>query len=176
MQSKQFPNRLLLVLGCALLFAGCSSEDYTVVPVSGRVVLDGETPVADVKIVFMPKGSEDDLAPGPFSTAITDANGEFVLKCRDGKDGAIIGVHRVSFERTGSDFSEEAMEEVYAMIDEARSSGDQEALDAANARLQQLEKRRDETVIPQKYFDSRLIEFEVGEDGTSDATIELNSD
>ena len=77
------------------LILGCGS-DFTVVPVSGTVSMDGE-PEQGIKVIFMPLPLEENPSPGPFSTAITDENGAFVLKTRRGKTGAIVGHHLVSF-------------------------------------------------------------------------------
>jgi hypothetical protein len=75
-----------------------------VVPVSGRVSIEGE-PLADAFVRFIPSGT--DMA-GLDSGARTDAEGKFVLKAADGRDGAIVGTHRVEIrvDATGYDVSQ----------------------------------------------------------------------
>jgi|SRR5262245_41379163 hypothetical protein len=83
-------------IGCLLLLAalpaaGCGKSSK-IVPVSGRVTLDGR-PLAEARINFQPQG--DALEPGPGSSAQTDANGEYTLELVTGGKGAYVGTHRV---------------------------------------------------------------------------------
>ena len=71
----------------ALLFAvGCDDRPVRV-PVSGKVLIDGE-PLAYGAVIFVPEG-------GRQSSGILDANGSFKLTCFEKDDGALIGMHRV---------------------------------------------------------------------------------
>jgi hypothetical protein len=82
---------------CLLLLsaAGCDSPD--VVPVSGRVTLNGQ-PLAGACVTLQPTG----LAPGERPEAAgsvgrTDADGRFTLRLIDPEqDGALVGVHVVT--------------------------------------------------------------------------------
>jgi hypothetical protein len=79
-----------------ILTASCSKESYTIVPVSGRVTTkDGKPPPARLYVNFQPKGSKDNLNPGPGSVAITDQQGRFTLKIDDKRSGAVVGTHVV---------------------------------------------------------------------------------
>src|SRR5439155_15193068 len=49
----------LLFLG----FAGCSSEELQIAPVSGRVTMDGK-PVDRAALMFQPAGTKDNINPG----------------------------------------------------------------------------------------------------------------
>jgi hypothetical protein len=81
-----------LLLLAALPAAGCGKSSK-IVPVSGRVTLDGR-PLAEARINFQPQG--DALEPGPGSFALTDANGEYTLELvGGGGKGAYVGTHRV---------------------------------------------------------------------------------
>ena len=81
---------LFLLLICSLL--GCGKK-HSCVPVSGVVTVDGK-PEGGIKLYFTPVAIEDEINPGPYSTAITDENGSFVLETRNGDPGAVAGKHR----------------------------------------------------------------------------------
>ena len=79
---------LVLVLG---LMAGCNQPGEMLVPVVGRVLVDGK-PASGAAIVFHPVDSTHGthpLAPG-------DANGEFQLTTIRSGDGAAPGDYRVT--------------------------------------------------------------------------------
>lgn len=78
-----------------LLLAGCGGSEYTAVPVSGRVTLDG-VPLPDVGIVFVPISKERDRPNiGPGSLGRTDAEGRFTLQTVRGDAGAVPTEHIV---------------------------------------------------------------------------------
>ncbi len=77
------------------LLAGCGSSEYTAVPVSGRVTLDGK-PLPDVGIVFVPISKERERPNiGPGSLGRTDAEGRFTLQTVRGDAGAVPTEHIV---------------------------------------------------------------------------------
>ena len=73
--------------------SGCSDAPRFA-PVSGVVTLDGK-PYALGVVSFQPIGTKEDPNPGRGSSAFTDANGKFSLKCDATIDGAIVGKHLV---------------------------------------------------------------------------------
>ncbi len=80
----------LWLLACAVLVAGlcgCRDGRPTRVPVSGRVLVDGE-PLTRGHVRFVPEGARP-------SGGILDSDGRFTLTCYDGQDGAVLGTHRV---------------------------------------------------------------------------------
>jgi hypothetical protein len=87
-------NKALISLSIALtfpLFAGCGgAKPYEIVPVEGTITLEGQ-PIDKIAIRFIP------VDQGPESTALSDAQGHFVLKTaeEDPKDGAVVGQHKV---------------------------------------------------------------------------------
>src|SRR5262245_1998728 len=83
-------------IGLALLATwGCSNEPFSVVPVSGRVLLDGK-PLADAHLTFQPVGTGS-LEAGPGSYAKTNERGEFTLELvGKNRSGAVVGKHRVN--------------------------------------------------------------------------------
>ena len=87
-------RRFLAASGLFAALMGCSSGGPQFAPVSGVITLDGK-PYGFAVISFQPIGDERNQNPGRGSSAFTDENGRFVLKC-DGKiDGAVVGKHRV---------------------------------------------------------------------------------
>jgi len=95
-------RRTFRLLAIALpLVAGCSSGN--VVPVSGRVTLNGQ-PVANVHVSFQPIATGSDHNPGGGSYAFTDADGRFTLRLVDGETpGAVVGRHRVEITPRNTD-------------------------------------------------------------------------
>ena len=85
----------LLLLAC-LLVAGCGGPDYEVVPISGRVTLDGD-PLADVEVTFQPMAVKAaNPNPGPGSYGLTDVDGRYSLKTIEPEqDGAVVAEHFV---------------------------------------------------------------------------------
>jgi hypothetical protein len=79
----------LLVL---LFVAGCNGQG--IVPVSGRITLDGR-PLANAVVLFEP--NDDRHNPGMGSTGETDADGRYELRqIQPDRAGAVVGRHRVS--------------------------------------------------------------------------------
>ncbi len=83
-------------LPCLLLICclGCGKQDAELVPVTGTLTIKGQ-PAGGIMLRFMPDAVENN--DGPSSSAITDENGQFTLKCDDGRDGAVPGNHVVTF-------------------------------------------------------------------------------
>lgn len=73
----------------SLLLSGCGEPGPTIVAVEGTLSLAGK-PLENVYIEFWPENN------GPKSSALTDAQGKFVMKTADGlQTGAIVSKHRV---------------------------------------------------------------------------------
>lgn len=91
----------LLAAGVLLAaIIGCGGTTY--VPVSGVVKLNG-VPYPNAVVSFQPLGTGDNPTPGRGSSAYTDANGRFVLKSDNDKDGALVGKHIVRIMTRGND-------------------------------------------------------------------------
>lgn len=83
----------------AIAASGCSRK-ANVVPVSGRVTLDGQ-PLADVAINFGPLTGGLDGAYAAYGK--TDANGRYTLKLvDDNRRGATIGKNRITLNESPS--------------------------------------------------------------------------
>ena len=80
-------RRSTILFATLVLLAGCSDGKPTRVPVSGKVLIDGQ-PLTLGSIAFVPQGAR------PSGSAI-DKNGHFELSCYGHGDGAVLGAHRV---------------------------------------------------------------------------------
>jgi hypothetical protein len=81
------------LLTVAILAAGCSGREFA--EVEGTVTLDGK-PLGEVQVVFVPDATQGNK--GNNASAFTDAQGHYRLRAeRDGKDGTVLGPHRVYF-------------------------------------------------------------------------------
>ena len=77
----------ILPLVAVAASGGCGDGRPARVPVSGRVLIDGE-PLTRGIVQFVPKGSRP-------SAGKINQNGEFTLTCYDGDDGIVPGTHQV---------------------------------------------------------------------------------
>jgi hypothetical protein len=83
------PLGLVAALLAASLFAGCG-RSVKLAEVDGTVRVDGQ-PLGQVFVVFIPEDPQQ-----PQSTAVTDAEGRFKLRCNNQRSGAVVGPHRVT--------------------------------------------------------------------------------
>ena len=97
-----------LGLGLLLCGLGCDGRPPKLVPVSGRVTLDG-APLADAYVSFQPRGDRGNEVPGPASVGKTDSNGRFTLALVRPNEpsspaavGAVVGPHRVVIRKVHS--------------------------------------------------------------------------
>lgn len=90
-----------VALALLLSASGCGGGGKYV-PVSGVVLVDGE-PYTKAVVSFQPLGTAENPTPGRGSSAYTDEQGRFVLKCDDGTNGAVIGKHRVRIMTRGNE-------------------------------------------------------------------------
>ncbi len=91
MQPERCSQVMSVLLACLALI-GCGEGEQTLVPVTGRVVFQGQ-PVAGGMIVFTP--DEAYGSTGPIALARIAADGTYQLQS-DGIDGVVPGWHQVS--------------------------------------------------------------------------------
>ena len=134
-----------------LMLTGCGGGPQFA-SVSGRVTLNDQ-PLANVQVDFQPIASGRDQAPGPGSTAITDAEGRFVLHCQldTSQAGAIVGKHQVRI-----------------WMGE-RNDADADA-DSANPR-----KKATRPIVPGRYNVESTLTFDVPAGGTDKADFKLTA-
>jgi hypothetical protein len=84
-------------VGLVLLVVGCAKDDgrIDVYPVTGKVLVNG-APAEGAQVVFYPVAEELRKPGMPIPEAVTDANGQFILRSYDPNDGAPAGEFQVS--------------------------------------------------------------------------------
>jgi hypothetical protein len=92
-------GRVVLGVGLVLL-AGCGDK-AKVVPVSGRVTINGK-PAAGVSVTFQPIAPAGSAETGPAAGGKTDGDGRFTLTALSGESGAWVGKHKVLFDQFGA--------------------------------------------------------------------------
>jgi hypothetical protein len=98
----------LLLVG---LVAGCGPR-YKLIPAQGILKIDGQ-PAAEINVMFMPDSVGEGKGFGPTSYGMTDQSGRFVLRTTDGREGAVVGRHRVILsDTTIEQLSQEREEEL----------------------------------------------------------------
>lgn len=160
--------KLIVVLIAIISFssAGCRKNNpFDLAPVSGIVTVDGQ-PTPGIVVVFTPVATDKTAIVGPFSSAITDADGKFTLKSKQGDFGAVIGSHSVSCQYRSYD--PEAVANLKQKIQQARQSGGDVA--AAKAALTKAQQQR---AIPERYSGIRVT---VEKDGLANHKFDLTSE
>ena len=136
-----------LLVGClALLPLSCGSSKFATV--SGRVTMNGK-PLVGATVSFTPLGDDKSIEAPPGSVGKTNANGEYTLKAVNGKDGALVGKHKVAI----SLLSEQIKE------GDARPRGGWPITD----------------LIPDRYNENTELTCDVPPGGKTDANFDLTS-
>ena len=119
-------------------------------------------PVPSVTVVFTPVGSASAPNPGPYSTGVTDEQGNFTLQTRRDDGGAVPGPHRVGIEYGDTDELSEKFE---------LSEADEESKPAIEKQIKELRALfKSRVKVPANV----IYKFDVPKDGTSSADFELN--
>lgn len=92
--SLRFRSYSLLCLICLICAAGCGQSGLA--PVSGVVTVNGK-PMKNVRVVYAPMSTGESSIVGPPSLGVTDDEGRYTLKTRNGDYGAVVGRHSVTF-------------------------------------------------------------------------------
>lgn len=156
-----YPFRAALLLILVALVSGCGRKSHP--PVSGKVTMDGE-PVPSIRVVFSPVGSAAAPVPGPYSTAVTDEQGNYTLATRHGDAGAVAGPHRVGIDYEESNGLIDLQGELVEASAESKASI-QKKIDELRVLLKSRIKVPANSIFP----------FEVPKEGTSSADFELNA-
>jgi hypothetical protein len=86
-------RKRVLLTAALVLALGCGGRKFA--PVSGTVTLDGK-PLANAVVTFIPVAEQGSIDAGESSTGKTNEKGEFTLRSTTGKNGALVGKHKVS--------------------------------------------------------------------------------
>jgi hypothetical protein len=96
---RQFQGISWRLVACVIGVCTVGCGDEGLVPVEGRVTLDGQ-PLANATVMFSPLKATD---PGPFA-GTTDAEGRFAMRTpADGRSGAAVGEYMVFITTVKSD-------------------------------------------------------------------------
>ncbi|QDU75873.1 hypothetical protein Pan97_29150 [Bremerella volcania] len=90
---------IALLVVCGTVGCGNDSDIPLLVPVSGKVTVDG-TPIAGLQVSFEP-------IEGRRSTGVTDHNGQYALAYLKDYPGAVLGDHQVRIAWTGETTDED---------------------------------------------------------------------
>ena len=154
--------RTFVVFAVASVCFGCGSTEFP--EVSGKVTFDGE-PVSGVRLVFNPVAG-DTPDPGPYSTAVTDESGVFVLETRDKKPGAVVGLHTVGFD--WQDIRSYTMRNLEKALAESKGIPEEEA--KIKAKIADVKQK---LASRPKLKAGLQTEFTVPDGGTDSANFEL---
>jgi hypothetical protein len=140
-----------LMLVCLLAAPGCANKGYQVVPVSGKVTLNGKA-LPKAWVHFAPVATRDNKTPGPTSHGQTDNEGKFTLHIDPEHPGSVVGKCRV-----------------YITLRQAGGSpgGTAKQPDAGGIREKEL--------LPRRYNEETELTFDVPGKGTDQANFELAS-
>ena len=156
--------RVSTVVAVALFCVGCGpSSEYSTV--SGKVTYDG-APLPSIRVVFNPLPVGNSAVAGPLSLGVTDDEGNFSLKTRDGFAGAVAGPHKVGF--YWADVGVTQLASLKVSLAESKNSPEDEAkIKKLIAEVEQKLKSRP------KLKGDLQTKFTVPEDGTDQAVFEL---
>ena len=166
LQIKPLSFLCLTALFCFSALVGCSDGGGSIAPVSGTVTLDGK-PLAGIRVTFYPEPAEGNSNPGPYSTAVTDGEGNFSLVDRYGNEGAMVWRHKVEFE--WDEVDEQALSDAMEGDGDGKASGKDVA--AAKAQMRKFAK------IPKKYEGGNSGQFvvDVPSGGLESFALEMTS-
>ena len=151
----------------SLFFSGCDKNNFSNVPVSGKVTCDG-APVAGIRVVFTPEPTAETNIPGPWATGLTNDQGEYSLTDRYKNKGAVAGEHSVMFTYDDTDEDSEDLEDD---LDEAR--GEEGSAEEVAAVRQQLAEMKAKQKGRPKVNDDFFMKVTVPEGGTTEANFDL---
>ncbi|RMF39873.1 MAG: hypothetical protein D6753_12765 [Planctomycetota bacterium] len=117
----------------AVTLAGCGGSSLPTVPVTGKVLVDGQ-PMEGVSVVFNPVD-----ASGRAASGVTDAEGKFTLTTEVNGDGALPGSYKVAIskylvaddnlpEEVNPD-DEASMDAIYGSLDTSKEQANKPLID-----------------------------------------------
>ena len=141
--------RARLLLGLAVVLATGCGGSKKFASVSGKVTLNGK-PLPNATVSFLPIAEQGSIEAGEASIGKTNEKGEFALRSTTGKNGALVGHHRVSIS---------ALDPKIGERDERPPRGGWPLADK----------------VPSRYNAESKVTFDVPPGGTTKADFELKS-
>lgn len=167
MLNRMIKTTVVLLATATLTFSGCSGDGYQIAKVSGKVTANGQ-PVAGIRVIFNPQLAPDTAIAGPWSSGLTNEQGEFTLVTRYDKEGAMVTVHDVSF--AWDDMDAEELEELHDELEEAQEEGEKEEYERIKKQIEKAKAQLKGRVFVSEDFS---LEFEVSSGGTKDANFDV---
>lgn len=156
--------RAFFIVAVALFSAGCGpSSEYPTV--SGKVTFDG-APLSKIRVVFNPIPVGNSAVAGPYSTGVTDEEGNFSLKTRNGESGAVGGAHKVGF--SWSDIGVTTLSSLKKSLRDSKDSPEDVA------KIKSMIAEVEQKLQSRPKLESNLqAKFSVPQEGTDQAVFEL---
>jgi hypothetical protein len=163
---KNITNLAMVFFATSILFfVGCSG-DFSIVPVSGKVTLNGK-PVDGIRLVFTPIPNDANTNPGPWSSGVSNSEGEYTLATRYKKKGASVGKHTVTFVYDDADFLAGFQQQLAAAREYDGSKAEIDEIKKAIADFKARQQGRSKTTADYTAY------VEVPSGGTKEANFEL---
>ena len=151
---------IAVLAATCLGFLGCG-DGSKLVSVSGVVTVDGK-PYKNAIVSFQPVATGGALNAGMGSTGLTDENGKFTLTTMDGKNGAVVGPHKVRIQTKRDDPT--------AYVDPNIGSDDNPDPDGPKKKNVKID-----PIPTEWYSDTGGKEFTVPDAGTDKANFDIES-
>jgi hypothetical protein len=97
---QPFIARWAILIVITNLLLGCSKSAFEVVPVQGKVTIDGQV-MSKGRVVFAPIGKSGGIDAGKPAFGVIQSDGTYILRTYQDDDGAIVGDHTVTIYDTG---------------------------------------------------------------------------
>jgi hypothetical protein len=168
---RKMKNKTSLLIAlfatATMSFIGCSDKGYQLAPVSGKITADGN-PIANIRVVFAPRTQTGDAVTGPWSSGITNEQGEFTLFTRYDEKGAVVGVNDVSF--AYDDMDPDTYEDLLDELAGARNGEDKAEFERIKKAVAEAKVLLERPAASEELTE----EFEVTSGGSSEANFDIN--
>ncbi len=157
---------LLSLFGIAIFalgLVGCKGKKYKLRSVEGKVTHQGE-PISGLMLFFTPARVDGEHVVGPWSRGTTNSRGEFTLSTRYKENGAVVGLHNVSFqyEDFESDDLLELREELNELNELDEAGGDDEGVADERQRIKnEIKNMKSKLKSGPRFSEDFTLQYEV---------------